>query len=196
MPFAHRPSAVLALAAALLSVSLPASAAFTGAFAPANWTPFTQTLGCGSSTIDVSGMPNTLVLRTLTGCANIAASYTLTGNIPATGSLSFDWSYTSNSPAGTRIASYTLNGVTTNLATGLGPANGTVTIPVTAGQPFQFTLQGGTNASLTITNFNAPQPPAPPPGPAAIPTLGEWARIGLAGLLGLLAWGTLRRQRR
>lgn len=196
MPPARRALPLGALAIAALCTSLPAAAAFTGAYAPANWTPFTQTFGCGSSTIDVSGVPNTVALRTVTGCANIAVSYSLTGNIPATGTLSFDWSYTSNSFAVTRIASYTLNGVTTNLATGLGPANGTVTIPVTAGQPFQLTLQGGTNASLTITNFNAPQPPAPPPGPAAIPTLGEWARIGLAGLLGLLAWGTLRRQRR
>lgn len=195
MPLSCRTLARRALAIAALCACLPASAAFTGAYAPANWTPFTQTFGCGSSTVDVSGAPGSVALRTVTGCANIAASYVLTGNVPATGTLSFDWSYTSNSGAVTRIASYTLDGVTTTLATGFGPANGTVSIPVTAGQPFQFTLQGGLNASLTITNFNAPQPPAPPPGPAAIPTLGEWARIGLAGLLGLLAWGALRRQR-
>jgi len=165
------------LSAALL-VCMPARADFSGSYAPANWTPFTQTFGCGSSQVNTAGMPNTLVLRTFTGCANISSSYTLTGNIPANGTLSFSWSYDSTSfnDAGVVTSgSYTLAGVTTTLGSNDGPQSGTVSIPVVAGQTFSLTLNGSTNAVFTITNFNAPS------GIVSVPALDTWAKVGLAG---------------
>lgn len=180
------------LPSAALLVCIPAWAAFTGSYAPAQWTPFTQAFGCGSSQVNTVGMPNTLVLRSVTGCANIGASYTLSGNIPGSGTLSFSWSYDSTSfnDAGVvTSASYTLAGVTTTLATGDGPQSGTVSIPVVAGQSFSLSLAGSVNAEYTITNFNGP------PAITPVPTLDTWAKAVMAGLLGLTAvWG-LRRQR-
>lgn len=179
------------LSAALL-VCMPARADFSGSYAPANWTPFTQTFGCGSSQVNTAGMPNTLVLRTFTGCANISSSYTLTGNIPANGTLSFSWSYDSTSfnDAGVVTSgSYTLAGVTTTLGSNDGPQSGTVSIPVVAGQTFSLTLNGSTNAVFTITNFNAPS------GIISVPALDTWAKVGLAGLLALTAAWALRRPR-
>lgn len=191
LPFQGRRLIMLPAAAAL--VSIPALAAFTGNYAPANWTPFTQTFGCGSSQVNTAGMPNTLVLRTFTGCANIGAAYTLTGIIPANGTLSFNWSYDSTSfnDAGVvTSATYTLAGVTTTLASNDGPQSGTVSIPVLAGQSFALTLNGSTNATYTITNFNGPGAITP------VPALDTWAKLGMAGLLGLTAAWALRRQRR
>ena len=184
----------VALCVALVGAfgSSPAWATFTGAYAQANWTPVTQSFGCGVSSVITLGMPASVRLETFTSCANIIAGYTLTGNIPASGTLSFDWSYTSNFNVG-RSASYTLNGVSTTLATGFGPANGSVSIPVVAGQSFSFTLLGGTDASLTISNFSGPQPA--PANPLAVPTLSEWSRIALVLLLGVCAiWLTRGRR--
>lgn len=191
MPLQARRYVMVPVAAAL--ICLPAWAAFTGNYAQANWTPFTQTFGCGSSQVDTAGMPNTLVLRTFTGCANIGAGYTLTGIIPANGTLSFNWSYDSTSfnDAGVvTSATYTLAGVTTTVASNDGPQSGTVSIPVLAGQSFSLTLNGSTNATYTITNFNGPGAITP------VPTLDTWAKIGMAGLLGLTAAWAMRRQRR
>jgi hypothetical protein len=191
MPLQARRYVMVPVAGAL--ICLPAWAAFTGNYAQANWTPFTQTFGCGSSQVDTAGMPNTLVLRTFTGCANIGAGYTLTGIIPANGTLSFNWSYDSTSfnDAGVvTSATYTLAGVTTTVASNDGPQSGTVSIPVLAGQSFSLTLNGSTNATYTITNFNGPGAITP------VPTLDTWAKIGMAGLLGLTAAWAMRRQRR
>lgn len=57
MTLISRLTARLLLPAVAL-ICLPAWAAFSGSYAPANWTSFTQTFGCGSSQVDVSGMPN------------------------------------------------------------------------------------------------------------------------------------------
>lgn len=185
---------VVVLFAVTLCFSVPSWAAFTGAYAPANWTTFTQTFGCGSSQVNIAGMPNTLVLRTSTACANIGAGYTLTGTLPANGTLSFNWSYDSTSfnDAGViTSATYSLGGVVTTLASNDGPQNGVVSIPVVAGQSFAFTLNGSTNAVFTITNFNAP--PAPPVATVQpVPTVDTWAKIGLAALLALVAIWKLR----
>ncbi len=182
----------LLLAVVAASTSFPASAAFTGPYAPANWTPFTQVFVCGTSEVVLTGMPNSLVLRTITGCANIGAGYSLTANIPASGTLSFDWTYSSAS-AQPPLARYFLGGVGTTLATGNVVSAGTVSIPVVAGQTFSLNLDGSTDATFTITNFNGPLPVAVP---TPVPTLDEWARIALAGLLALTAFAVLRRHRR
>lgn len=172
---------------ALVLASTSALAAFTGDYAPANWTAGTQTFGCGSSTVNTAGMPNTLVLQTLTGCANIGASYSLTNPIPATGTISFNWSYTGN--AGAHNSTYNLNGTVTTLASGIAATSGTVTLPVTLGQTFVFGLAGGTNASLTVTNFNFAVPAA-----TSVPTLDFWAKMGLSALLAGTALVALRRR--
>lgn len=184
---------VVVLFAVTLFFSVPSWAAFTGAYAPANWTTFTQTFGCGSSQVNIAGMPNTLVLRSLTGCANIGASYTLTGTLPMSGNLSFNWSYDSTSFFDATVitsATYSLGGVVTTLASNDGPQNGVVSIPVVAGQSFALTLNGSTNAVFTITNFNAPAPPVATVQP--VPTVDTWAKIGLAALLALVAVWKLR----
>lgn len=187
-PLFRKPTRWLVPALAV-AAALPAWAAFSGSYAPSNWTAIPQSFGCGSGSVSTAGAPNSIVLQTITGCANISVEYVLTNNFPANGTLSFSWAYTSNAASG-REASYVLNGVPTVLATGTGPQNGTVSVAVTSGQPFRFVLAGGTNATLTISNFSAPEPPVP------VPTLDFWARVGLAGLLGLTALWALRRQRR
>jgi len=176
----------LMVLAGLAAASGAVLAAFTGPYAAANWTALPQSFGCGSAVVDTSGMPNTLVLQTITGCANIGATYQLTNPIPTTGTISFNWSYTS---AGAYSGNYALGGANTQLASGVGPASGTVTVPVTAGQTFNFSLAGGTNASLTITNFNFT-------APVQAPTMGEWAKLGMAGVLAVAAVAAIRRRSR
>ena len=175
------------LSTAAMSTTIPAYAGFTGPYAPSQWATGNQTFGCGSSEVDTSGMPDTLILLTSTGCSNIATSYRLTDPIPVSGTFTFNWNYVGIGAHHT--GSYLLDGVETVLANGNGTAAGSITLPVTAGQSFKFQLVGGSSVSLMITNFMAS---VPAPTVFAVPIMPAWAKGVLVLLLAAAAFFSIR----
>ncbi len=166
-----------ALIAAVASVGIAstAHAQFTGAYAPANWT-FSANGGSGSAindgtTLIITGNNNSNNLPTY-------SDYFITA--VASGTVSFDWTYTSpQSDTGTwDSGGYQVNFTDTTLAfNSAAPTGGSASFPVNAGDTFGFYVlsQDGFfgEGVLTITNFSAP-----------VPAPGALALLGLAGLAG------------
>jgi hypothetical protein len=173
------PRAALVGAASLTALSLafsaPATAiqvnGFNGPYDVSNWT--TTGIYQGSN-VNTSGAPNSIALNCPPGC-NTGLTFSIA--TAGTGTLSFDWSYTSSGgPAitgGGAYFGYILNGVLTRLAGNLDsnnnvtdgvPRTGTTTISVLESNTFQFQqtvfLDGGATTT-TITNFSAPATPVP-----------------------------------
>jgi len=158
-----------------------ARADFSGPYAPPNWT-FTQTEqdpdfpANGSFTNDGSVLTITgSDTNQNTGWSN--TDYTIAA--AASGTWSFDWSYTTLD-VGYESGGYLLNGIYTILAgQGWGPipGSGSVSISVAAGDVIGFRAHSVDNqagaATLTITNFVGP-----------VPAPGALALLGIAGLVG------------
>ena len=179
----------LVLSASLFCAN--AYAAFDGDYDVSNWT---ATLGTGS--IDLSGAPLGVSLTSGNDGSGDLSSTIFSVAITAAGTLSFDWSYSSNEgnafwdPFG-----YELNGSVTRLTTnGGGPSggpnqSGSVSIAVAAGDIFGFRQTTRDNqfgsASTGISNFSAPSlTPAPVPVPPSF------------GLFGFALGGLVMMQRR
>ncbi len=134
------------------------SSGFEGAYDPSNW--FTSVDGDGS--IDVAGAPGSVTLVGANdGTAN--AETNLCINVAATGTLTFDWSYSSaNASAFFDPFGYTINGTFTQLTTTAGGLNqsGTVSITVNAGDEFCFSQRSVDGifgaGTTTISNFSGP----------------------------------------
>jgi hypothetical protein len=180
--------APLALAGATLGLAAnPAQAItlFAGPYAPANWT---QSIG-GDGSINTSGAPGSIILNGSndgSGAQNV--DFTITA--PAAGTVSFNWSFSTNDvsafydPFG-----YLLNGNFTTLTNpSVDNQSGPSTFSVVQGDVFGFrqrtTDSGGGRASTTISNFNGPTPAPPSSVPGPLPLLGAGA-----------AWGWTRRLR-
>jgi MYXO-CTERM domain-containing protein len=181
--------APLALAGATLGLAAnPAQAItlFAGPYAPANWT---QSIG-GDGSINTGFAPGSITLNgsdDYSGYKNV--DFTIAA--PASGTVSFDWSYSSSDSDGPEYDpfGYLLNGSFAQLTDSAGSSDqsGTASFSVLAGDVFGFrqnsddSQYGG--ASTTISYFNGPTPvPVPVPGP--LPLLGAGA-----------AWGWSRRLR-
>ena len=178
---------VAAVTAALLGLSMPALADFSGYYAPSNWTighlPDAPT---DQGTVDPTMAPVSITLNG-SDTSPLAPSnfsrlnFTITA--PAAGQVSFDWSYLSNdSGPGFDPAGHLLNGATTQLTVDSGAfaQSGQLSFNVTAGQAFGFYVLSndnfGGNAVLTISNFTAP---IPEPASVAMMSLGL---LGIAGV--------------
>ena len=166
-----------------------AYAAFDGDYDVSNWT---STLGTGS--INVLNAPLDISLTGGNDGSGTLSSTIFSIAITTTGTLSFDWSYSSNEansfwdPFG-----YQLDGTVTRLTTnGAGAGSnqsGSVSIAVTAGEIFGFRQTTRDNAfgsaSTGISNFSAPSlTPAPVPVPPSF------------GLFGFALGGLVMMQRR
>ncbi|MBK9150306.1 MAG: HYR domain-containing protein [Saprospiraceae bacterium] len=130
---------------------------FTGPFAPANWT-FNNNGGNG--TVDVSGAPNSVSLTSNNaGGFNLSTTYCIT--MPATGTVTFDWQYTTNDVGGPFWDAFgvSINGVFTQLSVDAGPfvQSGTYISPVlNAGDEFCFvqaSFHGIFGSATTISNM-------------------------------------------
>lgn len=166
-----------ATAAAVVSTAGVAQADFTGDYAPANWTTIT-----GSPDANVANDGMTAVLTGSDAGALDVLEYQVT--VAATGTFSFDWSYTNLlGDLGSYDYAGILNGgnftlLATNQDAFPGPSvGGSTTVDVTVGDSFSFvvvTLDGLLGAGeLTINNFNATVIPEPSAlGLLAVGTIG------------------------
>ncbi len=180
--------APLALAGATLGLAAnPAQAItlFAGPYAPANWT---QSIG-GDGSINTSGAPGSTTLNGPNDNSYNPQNVDFTIAAPAAGTVSFDWSYSTNEQdADFDPFGYLVNGNFTILTNPNRDQSGSSTFSVVQGDVFGFRQQSvdsaGDRASTTISNFNGPTsaPPSSVPGP--LPLLGAGA-----------AWGWSRRLR-
>lgn len=160
-------------AVAGLAVTAAANAQFSGPYAPANWT---TSLNGGNGSVNTAGAPASItVTGNDNGTGNINTDFTIA--VVASGTWSFNWSYSAGDTGTWDSAYYLINGVQTFLAFNNSPIlSGGVSVPVTAGNIIgfrMFSADGGIGASsVTITNFSAP-----------IPGPGSLALLGLGGLV-------------
>ena len=130
------------------------SVGFDDCYAPANWN--VVHLNGGNGSVNAGGAPANIILTGPNGTG--ANSYTMyETTISVNGTLSWDWSVVHNDPPYDTYG-YRLNGVDFPLTT--VTANGSTTIPVTAGQIFSFYGRSHDGCcgtfTATITNFNKP----------------------------------------
>lgn len=141
---------------------------FSGAYDPANWTLSNVPVNLGGivgGSVDTSGAPASIVLRGgNNGLYNVGWT-TWTIAAPASGLVSFDWSYLSYDGWGPAWdpAGWVLNGAYTQLSGGgANSQSGSASFSVTAGDTFGFYvrtydgLDGG--GTITPSNFSAPTP--------------------------------------
>lgn len=159
---------------------------FAGAYAPSSWT-FTSDPALGDGSVDISAAPTAI---TVTGSdngvqlfddefneifpfVNVNTDYTIAA--AASGSVSFDWSYSSTDEGFYDGFGYLLNGSFTQLADNASQGTGFSQFNVLSGDTFGFLVFTIDNTvgpgNATISNFSAPVP-----GP--LPLLGVGAAFG------------------
>jgi hypothetical protein len=128
----------------------------------------TNTQSDGSASVSTDG--STLTIVGPNNGSGLPGTTDLTATIPATGSVDFQWSFSTADDPGFESASYLLNGTLTELAD-TDRESGSVTIPVKIGDQFGFEADSVDNTFgagiLTVTSFSAPQAivnSAPEPG--------------------------------
>lgn len=170
----YRLSVLSVAAAALLA---PGSAwghgivGFTGPYAPDQWT-FSH--GYGNGSIDLAGVPSTIVM---VGSYNgIPANTDWLSTAAEDGHIMIDWSYASSDDAGMDSFGYLLNGVFTKLA------------DQDAARFTQFDVMGGDRFGFRLATLDAQNAPGVmrinffsgpgDPEPTAVPTPLSWLALG------------------
>ena len=132
------------------------------------WTAeFTNASGGRTRTVDTSAAPGSLRLglSTNTNLSVTPDAFEFTAVVPAgapAGLVSFGYNYTEFDPFGDTNFSYTRNGTVQPITSATGSS--TFSFSVNPGDIFGFVLSSSyfnADASVTITNFNAPVVPEP-----------------------------------
>ena len=139
---------------------------FQDAYDPINWT-FTNSNADGF--VNTGGAPASI---SLTGGDNGSGDFGTTDyttTAAAAGTVTFNWNYSTPDAPLLDPFGYLLNGSFTQVTNNVGGVvqNGTSTFNVLAGDSFGFRIftddNDGGRGSVTISNFSAPGPMAPPP---------------------------------
>lgn len=154
---------------------------FSDGYEVENWT-FTNNNADGF--VNTSNAPESISLTGGDNWSWSSGSSWYTATSLADGLVSFDWSYTTNDPYGAYwdTFGYILNGVFTQLSNSFEYNQlGSASFAVLAGDLFGFGVNTVDNtfgaATVTVSNFAAPQ---------SVPEPGTIAALGLIGLGGLL----------
>jgi len=169
------------IAAALAAAPMPAVAVgFSGDYDPSNWDTTLSPASDGS--VDTSNVPTDI---TITGPNNLQGpsfiNYTI--KAPGSGSVSFDWLYsTADFPGGDSFG-YLINGAQTLLTDDQTTLpSGSTTFSVVSGDIFGFyvaSIDGDLGAGIaTVSNFSGPGSPGPTDVPAPAAVLGVLAAFG------------------
>lgn len=194
---------MLLLSAFFCLPAFAAAAGFTGTYDFSTWTK-TSTFGDAVvSSVDVTQQTLTILEPNNSAGGEAPQEYDVSHVVPASGTVSFDWSFDSTIDPCCSGFNFYVNGVLHNLIGGnfTSPSNfpattgsGSFSIAVNAGDTITFggfSEDGCCGASTNvITNFSAPTAAA-----IAVPTLSEWGMIMLSCLLALGAAFSLRRRR-
>lgn len=181
-------SLAAAAAVALLGLSLPAWADFSGYYAVGNWAPSCSPLGCAddNGSVSLAGAPASITLIGSNTESGNPTQRNFTILAQAAGTVGFHWDYVTHDSSGDPLfdpAGYWNGGQFQLTVNGGSPTqSGDMSFAVTAGQMIGFHI-GTTdnrfgNATMTISNFTAP---VPEPGTAAM------MELGLAGIAGFVA---------
>jgi hypothetical protein len=136
---------------------------FTGLYAPANWT-ISRAPASDLGSVNTAGAPTSITMTSSNGASG-TTSILYTVNITVTGSVSFNWSYTTTDGASYDYPQYAINGVIIGLVPGFSGAGGSVqsgvsSIAVTAGQTFSLVMTSVDNfggaATTTFSSFSGP----------------------------------------
>ena len=168
------------VAAALTAAPMPAVAVgFSGDYDPTNWTTTLSPLSDGS--VDTTNAPNDI---TITGPNNLQGpsfiNYTI--KAPGSGSVSFDWLYsTADFPGGDSFG-YLINGVRTQLTDDPNTLPTGTAFSVVSGDIFGFyvaSTDGNFGAGIaTVSNFSGPGSRGSTDVPAPAAVLGVLAAFG------------------
>ena len=130
-----------------------AIADFDGAYAPANWSFYTDSTGTG--TLDALQM---YVLGIDSGRPGYTEYYITVGE---TATVTFDWEFLTSDPTGNEFAFYAVNLSETTFANADGQS-GTIALNLSVGDILELGVHttNGTNGpgELTISNFVFPEP--------------------------------------
>jgi len=152
--------------AAASSASAATVFGFQTPYAPINWT-FTNSNADGS--VNTGGAPASISLTGGNDGSGVPGTTDYTTTAAAAGTVTFDWNYSTADDPFFDPFGYLLNGSFTQVTNDGGGVvqNGTSTFNVLAGDSFGFRIATSENnfgrASVTISNFSAPGPMAPPP---------------------------------
>ncbi|MCG5060125.1 MAG: PEP-CTERM sorting domain-containing protein [Limnoraphis sp. WC205] len=171
-----------AISLSLLSANPAQADGFSDGYEVENWT-FTNNNANGF--VNTSNAPESISLTGGNNGSGYSGSSWYTATSLADGLVSFDWSYITNDVDGPTWDpfGYILNGVFTKLTSNSGGKNqfGSASFAVLAGDLFGFGVNTADNtlgaATVTVSNFAAPQ---------SVPEPGTIAALGLIGLGGLL----------
>ncbi|MCS6979747.1 MAG: PKD domain-containing protein [Flavobacteriales bacterium] len=135
---------------------------FAGAYAPSNWTTFNNN---SDGIVNAAGAPSSISIVSGNNGSGTSGTNGWTITVPATGNITFSWSYTTTDGPQWDYPQYVINNGTPQLFPGYSTSggvnqSGTATIPVTAGSTFTLQMYTVDNvvgaATVTITNFTAP----------------------------------------
>ncbi len=144
-----------------ISIQAIVSSGFQGTYATATWFPSTNAGGTFTTNAPTS-------ISLTSGNSSSAGNMDYTHSIPANGTVSFSWAYSTTDGAQWDYPLYLLNGVATILpgysTSGASIQSGSAVVSVNAGDVFGFrmyTLDGFAGAATTVfSNLSAPANPS------------------------------------